>query len=116
ASLPKKTGLSANEVIQQRPEEETAPTPQVIVEKTAENQPSFGETVTAKSTEAEKEAFEKRQADATPDKEVTVSETGDVSVLAAGVLGVGAAAAVGVAAYAGYDNKTGKLPINWGRE
>lgn len=54
--------------------EEEVPIPILIVEKTEENQPSFGETITEDSTEGEVRAFEKRQADAEPDQVIMVSE------------------------------------------
>lgn len=60
------------------PESASVPIPTLVVEKTAENQPSFGET--PGKTEFEQEGFEKRQADATPDEVKVVPEPSGIDI------------------------------------
>ncbi|KAG0127849.1 hypothetical protein HOY82DRAFT_624171 [Tuber indicum] len=71
------TGASeGEETTKSEPATELGPkgVPTVIVEKTIENQPSYGEDLGPGATEGQKEAFEMRKADAEPDEVIVVEE------------------------------------------
>ncbi|RPB08055.1 hypothetical protein P167DRAFT_578632, partial [Morchella conica CCBAS932] len=55
--------------------------PEVVVELTAENQPSHGDDLGPDSTPGQKEAFEKRKADAEADVLLVVEEPSDAKVI-----------------------------------
>jgi len=74
------TGLEPEEVFTQALVEEgklsePAKVPTLVVEKTVENQPSYGEDLGPDATEGQKEAFEMRKADAKPDEVIMTEES-----------------------------------------
>lgn len=74
------TGLEPREVFTETPVEEGKLSEQVevpilVVEKTVENQPSYGEDLGPDATEGQKEAFEMRKADAEPDEVIMTEES-----------------------------------------
>ncbi|PUU73272.1 hypothetical protein B9Z19DRAFT_1135507 [Tuber borchii] len=74
------TGLEPKEVftetlVEEGKLSELAEVPTVVVEKTIENQPSYGEDLGPDATEGQKEAFEMRKADAEPDEVIMTEES-----------------------------------------
>jgi len=74
------TGLEPKEVftetlVEEGKLSELAEVPTVVVEKTVENQPSYGEDLGPDATEGQKEAFEMRKADAEPDEVIMTEES-----------------------------------------
>ena len=74
------TGLEPKEVftetlVEEGKLSEPVEVPTVVVEKTVENQPSYGEDLGPDATEGQKEAFEMRKADAEPDEVIMTEES-----------------------------------------
>lgn len=74
------TGLEPREVftetlVEEGKLSEPVEVPILVVEKTVENQPSYGEDLGPDATEGQKEAFEMRKADAEPDEVIMTEES-----------------------------------------